>query len=103
MGDSGFFEVAGIPLLLFAVLVYYGLRLLIKKDVSAIRGKDKPPVRDEAMYARGAGALILFLAAATLIMALLLFVNAYAALLEFVAATLVMGILWRRMDKKYGG
>lgn len=103
MDGSGFLEVAGIPLLLFVVLAYYGLRLLIKKDISAIRGKDKPPVKDEAMYAKGAGALILFLAAATLIMALLLFVNVYAALLEFVAATLVMGILWRRMDNRYGG
>lgn len=73
-----------------------------QKDISAIRGKDKPPVKDEVMYAKWAGALILFLAFAALAMAFLLFVNVYAALAEFIAATLLMGILWHRMEEKYG-
>lgn len=103
MGGNGFFEVAGIPLLLFAVLVYYGVRLWIVKDITMIRGKDKPPVRDEAMYVKWASTLIFLLAAAALVMAFLLFINVYAALGEFVGATLVMGFLWRRMEQKYGG
>lgn len=103
MQGNGFLEVAGIPLLLFAVLVYYGVRLWIMKDVTVIRGKHKPPVKDEAMYVRKASALILFLAFAALVMAFLLFINTYAALGEFIAATLIMGILWRRMEQKYGG
>lgn len=101
--EGSFLEIAGIPLLMFAVLAFYGAKVLINKDVSAIRSKDKPPVKDEVMYAKGAGTLILFLAFAALVMALLLFVNVYAALAEFIAATLLMGILWRRMEDKYGG
>lgn len=103
MRGNEFFEVAGIPLLLFAVLVYYGVRLWIVKDITMIRGKDKPSVRDETMYVKWASALILLLAAAALAMAFLLFINVYAALGEFVGATLVMGFLWRRMEQKYGG
>lgn len=103
MQENGFFEVAGIPLLLFVVLVYYGVRLWVVKDVTIVRGKNKPPVKDELMYAKWAAALILFLAFAALIMGLLMFVDVYAALGEFIAATLIMGFLWRRMDQKYGG
>lgn len=101
--EGSFLEIAGIPLLLVAVLTFYGAKVLIKKDISALRSKEKPPVKDEAMYAKGAGTLILFLAFAALIMAFLLFVSVYAALAEFIAATLLMGILWRRMEDKYGG
>lgn len=96
------FEQAGIPLLIFIVCVYYGLRLIILHDVGAIRGKDKPPVRDEVKYAVAAGKLILFLGAATLIMAILIFVNVYVALAEFVVCLLVMGFFWKRMEEKYG-
>lgn len=103
MQGNGFFEVAGIPLLLFVVLVYYGVRLWVVKDVTIVRGKNKPPVKDELMYAKWAAALILFLAFAALVMGLLMFVDVYAALGEFIAATLIMGFLWRRMDQKYGG
>lgn len=95
-------EQAGIPLLIFTVCVYYGLRLLILHDVGAIRGKDKPPVRDEEKYAIAAGKLILFLGASTFVMALLIFVNVYAALAEFAVCLLVMGFLWKRMEEKYG-
>ena len=103
MQGNGFLEVAGLPLLLLAVLVYYGVRLWIMKDVTIVRGKHKPPVKDEAMYVKSASLLILFLAFATLVMAFLLFMNTYAALGEFIAATLIMGILWHRMEQKYGG
>ena len=45
-------ETAGIPLLLFVILIYYGMRLWFMKDISAIRGKNKPPVKDEENYAK---------------------------------------------------
>ena len=102
MSVETFFEQAGIPLLIAAVCVYYGMRLLILHDVSAIRGKDKPPVKDEKAYAIGSGKLILFLGAGTLVMALLSFVNVYAALAEIVVCALIMGILWKKMNDRYG-
>ena len=44
-------EQAGIPLLLFVICMYYGLKLMILQDVSTIRGKNKEPVKDEKAYA----------------------------------------------------
>ena len=38
-------EQAGIPLLLFVICMYYGLKLMILQDVSTIRGKNKEPVK----------------------------------------------------------
>ncbi len=102
MSAGVFFEQAGIPLLIFAVCVYYGMRLLILHDISAIRGKDKPPVKDERAYAVGSGKLILFLGAGTLGMAVLIFVNVYAAVAEIAVCILIMSVLWKRMDDKYG-
>lgn len=95
-------EQAGIPLLIFAVCVYYGMRLLILHDVSAIRGKDKPPVKDEKAYAIGSGKLILFLGVGTLGMAILSFVNVFAALVEIVLCIFIMAFLWKRLNDKYG-
>ena len=95
-------EQAGIPLLLFIICMYYGIRLLVSQDASLIRSKDKEPVKDEKTYARESGKLLLFFAAATLIMAVLIFVNLYVALGEIVICTIIMGILWKRMNNKYG-
>lgn len=95
-------EQAGIPLLLFVVCIYYGIRLIISQDPSLIRSKDKEPVKDEKSYARESGKLLLFFAGATLIMAVLIFVNLYVALGEIVACTLILGVLWKRMNNKYG-
>lgn len=97
-----FLEQAGIPLLIFVVCIYYGMRLLILQDVNSIRGKNKEPVRDEKGYAMGAGKLILFFGAATFVMSILIFVNLYVAVAEIVLCTLIMGVLWKRMNDKYG-
>ena len=95
-------EQAGIPLMVFAVCIYYGKRLKIRYDVPATRGKDKPPVKDEKKYATESGKLILFLGVATLGMAILLFVNVYAALIEIVVCILILAVLWKHMEDKYG-
>lgn len=95
-------EQAGIPLLIFVVCIYYGMRLIILKDIGAIRGKNKEPVKDENGYAVGAGKLILFFGAATFVMAILIFVNVYVAVAEIVICALIMGVLWKRMNDKYG-
>lgn len=95
-------EQAGIPLLLFVICMYYGIRLLILKDVSAIRSKDKPPVREEEGYAKAAGILILLFGAATFVMAVLVFVNVYAAFAEISVCTVLMAIAWKRLGERYG-
>ena len=88
-------EQAGIPLLLFVICMYYGLKLMILQDVSTIRGKNKEPVKD-------GGALILFFGFATLAMTFLLFVDLYVSLAQIIICTIIFGVLWKKMDDKYG-
>lgn len=95
-------EQAGIPLLLFVICVYYGVRLLVLKDVEAIRGKNKEPLKNAEAYAIGAGKLLLFFAGATFLMAVLVFVNIYVAVAQIVVCTIILGVLWKRMNDKYG-
>ena len=99
---SEFLDLMGIPLLIFVIEVYYGIRLLVLKDISAIRGKDKPPVKNEEMYAKGAGVIILLFAAATLVMIFLLMWNVSVAVAEIVMCILLLCIMWNRMNAKYG-
>lgn len=96
------FNQAGIPLLLFAICIFYGIRLLITKDASGLRGKGKGPAKDEKAYAKAGGILILLYGTATLVMAGLLFVNVYAAMAEIVLCTVIMGVCWKRMNDRYG-
>ena len=91
-----------IAYLLFVILIYYGMRLWFMKDISAIRGKNKPPVKDEENYAKCAGKLMFFFAVATLVMMLLLFWNTYVAVAEIIICTVILGILWHNMNAKYG-
>lgn len=95
-------EQAGVPIIVSVLCVYYGVRLLVFKDVEAIRGKDKGVVRDKEKYAAAAGKLILFFAVAALGMAALVLVNVYAAVGEIVLCTIIFGVLWKRINDKYG-
>lgn len=97
-----FLEQAEIPLLMFVICMYYGLRLLILGDVSAIRGKNKEPLKDEQSYAKEGGKLLLFFGVATLVMGILIFINLYVAVAEIIVCTLILGVLWKRMNAKYG-
>ena len=46
-------ETAGIPLLLFVILIYYGMRLWFMKDISAIRGKNKMRRKADVLFCSG--------------------------------------------------
>lgn len=103
MDFNTFMAEAGIPLFVFVACLYAGLKLLIFKDISLVRGKDRPPVKDKEEFARRGGILILFFAASTLVMMGLLFVNVYVALAQIVVCTAVFAILWKKMSDTYGG
>ena len=92
-----------IPILMMITLVYYGVRLLVLHDISAIRGKDQPgKLKDEERYAKEAGKLMLFLAAGSLVMTVLLYFQVIAAVVQIVVWIIVFGILWKKMDERYG-
>ncbi|MCI8485011.1 MAG: hypothetical protein HFH41_11850 [Lachnospiraceae bacterium] len=95
-------EQAGVPIVVFVFCMYFGIRLLVFQDIEAIRGKNKGVVRDQKGYAIAAGKLVLFFGVAALGMAALIFVNLYAALGEIILSTIVLGVLWKRMNDKYG-
>lgn len=99
---SAVMEQAGIPLIVFAVCIYFGIKLLLFKDINSIRSKNKPPVKDEEMYIKWGGILILLFGVGALGMALLLMVNITAAVIEIIAVTLLFGIMWKIMCDKCG-
>ena len=96
-------EQAGIPLLLLVLGVFYALRVFVLHDRQARGGKKKPPVKDEEAYCKAGGKLLLFFGAATFLMAILVFVNVYVAVAEIIICTVILGILWKRMEDQYGG
>lgn len=102
MDIESYLSSALIPLLVTAGLIYYGIRLLVLHDVSSVRGKDKKKPKNEQMYASTAGKLMLFLAASSLVMAVIVYWNAVLALAEFGICVVIFAILWKNMDEKYG-
>lgn len=93
---------AMIPLLMTLVLGYYAARLLIFHDTESITGKNGGKFKDKEKYVSEAGKLILFLAAGSFIMALIMYFNIYAAVAEIAIWFVIFGILWKRMNDKYG-
>ena len=102
MTFSAVMEQAGIPLIVFAVCIYFGIRLMVFKDINSIRSKNKPPVKDEEMYIKWGGILILLFGVGALGMALLLLVNITAAVIEIIAVTTAFGIAWKTLCDKCG-
>ena len=100
--DNSYLSNAMIPLMLTLVLGYYAARLLVFHDTESITGKKGVKFKDKEKYSKEAGKLILFLAAGSFVMAMLMFFNTYAAVAEIVIWFVIFGILWKRMNDKYG-
>lgn len=97
-----FLEMAGIPLFIFVIAVFYAIRLLITKDSSIIRGKAVKKIKDEAGYCVAAAKLLIFFGVAALGMAALSFVDVNLAFAEIVICTVILGILFKKVGEKYG-
>lgn len=54
------------------------------------------------MYARGAGKLMAFLMLSSLVMAMLTYWSSTAALVQMVICLVIFGLLWKKMNEKYG-
>ena len=92
MTGESYLSTALIPLLMTVVLIYYSFRLLFLQDVDSIYGKNKKKPKDKEGFAKAAGKLMVFLAAASLGMAVIMYCIAFV----------IFGILWKKMNKKYG-
>ena len=102
MAEESYLSTALIPLLMTVVLAYYSFRLLFLQDVDSIYGKNKKKPKDKEGFAKAAGKLMVFLTLASLAMAVILYWNVTAALVEIGVAFVIFGILWKKMNEKYG-
>ncbi len=102
MSIEEIFRLAGIPLLVFVVCVYYGVRLFIFRDISVVLSKTGPAVKDEKIYVKEAGKLLVLFSGATLLMTVLLFYSIYIAFAEICISIVIVGVLWKRLNDKYG-
>lgn len=97
-----FLKDAGISLLLTAAFGYYAFRLLVLKDIRAIRGKNEKKVKNEERYVKEAGKLMAFLMVSSLVMAAITCFSSIAALVQIAVCFLIFGFLWKRMNENYG-
>ncbi|MCR4739390.1 MAG: hypothetical protein K5886_03910 [Lachnospiraceae bacterium] len=100
---SQILDLTWIPLLAFALCLLYGLKLIITKDPSPLKGKNDTAVfKDGPMFALRAGQLMLLMAAGALIMCVLVFFSELAALIEVSAVFILFTVLWKKANDKYG-
>jgi hypothetical protein len=100
---NGFVQQIGIPFLLVFASAYYGIKLWITKDVTVLRGKNRPPIKDEDGYIREGAGLLLFYAVGGIVMAVLTFFSSLAALIVIAVWTVAFCILWKRMNDRHKG
>ena len=96
-----FLHFAGIPTLIGLVALYFAYRVMVLKDIKAIRGKGKPEPKDKEGYCRDAGRLLIFFAVGTFLMGVLESINAVAALVQIIVWVVVLFALWKKLEDKY--
>ncbi|MCR5671549.1 MAG: hypothetical protein K6G10_11145 [Butyrivibrio sp.] len=101
MSFAEFMDHAGIEILVFGICMFFGIRLIVTKDVAIIQKQFKDSIKQPEEYAVHAGYLILFLGVAALIMAGLSFINYIAAAVWMVLAVVVMSVFWKKIYDKY--
>ncbi|WP_026491091.1 hypothetical protein [Butyrivibrio sp. XPD2002] len=101
MDFNAILEQSGISLLLFVICAYYAFRLLVFKDYTAVRGKQEKPPKDVEGYCKAAGLVIVFFGISTLVMAGLVLISPVAGLIQIVACTAIMVIMWKKVTDKF--
>ncbi len=94
---------SGIEFIVCAICLFYGIRLVISKDIGIIikDEEEKRKIRRQTEYAFYAGTIILILGLATLIMGILALFNSVAAFVEIIIAVIAVGIMWKFVHEKY--
>ena len=91
----------GIELLVFAVCLFFGVRLIITRDVTILKKEHPEEIKNPKEYTLYAGLIILFLGISALIMGIISFFNPVAAVVEIVCSVVFMGLLWKYIYEKY--
>ena len=92
----------GIEILAFAVCMFFGIRLIITRDVKILKKENPESIKHPNEYTFYAGLIIIFLGVSAIAMGIVSFFNEVAALVVIVAAVVAMGIMWKFMYEKYG-
>lgn len=91
----------GIELLVFAVCLYFGAKLIITRDPK-ILNKEKPEsIKHPKEYTFYAGLIILFLGIAAIAMGIISFFNPVAGVVEIIASVVLMSLMWKFIYEKY--
>ena len=91
----------GIEILVFTACLYFGVRLIITRDVKILKKENPESIKHPKEYTLYGGIAILFLGIAALIMGVISFFSPVAAVVEILIAVLVMGFMWRYIHEKY--
>ena len=91
----------GIEILAFAVCMFFGLRLIITKDVKIIKKDNPESIKHPNEYTFYAGLIIIFLGVSAIAMGIVSFFNPKAALIVIVVAVIIMGFMWKFVHEKY--
>ncbi len=91
----------GIELLVFAVCLFFGIRLIITRDVTIIKKEKPEEIKHPKEYTLYAGMIILFLGASALVMGIISFFNPVAAVVEIICSVVLMALMWKFIYEKY--
>ena len=91
----------GIEMLAFAVCIFFGIRLIITRDVKILKKENPESIKHPQEYTFYAGLIIIFLGVSAIAMGIISFFNQVAALIVIVVAVVIMGFMWKVVHEKY--
>lgn len=91
----------GIEILAFLVCMFFGIRLIITRDVKILKKENPESIKHPKEYTFYAGLIIIFLGVSAIAMGIISFFNQIAALIVIVVAVVIMGFMWKVVHEKY--
>jgi len=91
----------GIEILAFLVCMFFGIRLIVTRDVKIIKKDNPESIKHPREYTFFAGLIIIFLGVAAIAMGIVSFFDQIAALILIVVAVVIMGFMWKFVHEKY--
>ena len=91
----------GIELLVFAVCMFFGIRLIITRDPKILKKENPESIKHPKEYTLYGGLIILFLGLSAIAMGIVSFFNPTAGMVIIVAAVIIMSIMWKVIYDKF--
>ena len=91
----------GIELLVFAVCMFFGIRLIITRDPKILKKENPESIKHPKEYTLYGGLIILFLGLSAIVMGIVSFFNPTAGMVIIVAAVVIMSIMWKVIYDKF--